>query len=526
MEEQLLSLVGGLGVFIYSLRLVMNALDDTGSDSIRGVLERATSKSIFSILIGIFVSILFQASSTAILLTMGLLNRSLIPLHQAALMMLGAAVGTTFKIWIDWDFSFTVGTLLILFSSIGILINWHKERTRALEISLGIGFTILGFHLVVSGLSPMLESPWFLQWIKLCKGSTFSNALIAALFGMLATILVQSSSSVVLITIGLATQGQVSFEGAASIILGANIGTASTGLLVSIGQSISAKRLAFMHLVAKTGGVLFVQLFFKTFLSIISLISPQNINLSGKLALVHTGFNVLNLFFWWGLLPILIRFSRGILPDSYDTEYWLSVLGVQKLLGKMPERAIQEAQLELLHLVSGLHQLTVSCTNLLLESNSKIELREQQLKSISAKFETYEHRLHNIEQVLGKVATQQDIQNNLSNKLNFILGHSCQLRQILCSFKNYLQSLDPRIQLSEEPSTQVRSLVQELSRSSMHHWDRLYQELSTELSHINPNQSAKGRIIFETFFKCHDKNALKTQQICALLARVERELNT
>lgn len=526
-EMQFLQIVGGLGIFVYSLRIITSALDDTASEVIRVFIEKITSRSYYCVLIGIICPVIFQASSTVILLTMGLLNKSLLSLPQAALIALGAALGTTLKFWGYWDFSLISGTLFIFFSSIGILFNWHHSRARIFEISLGIGLTILGLQLITTGLTPLLESPLILQWIKICQGSTFLDALIAALCGILASVIVQSSSSVVIITIGFAVKGLIPFEGAAAIILGANIGTTSTALLLSVGQSISAKRLAFMHFAAKSIGVIITLLFFKTFLSLILFLLPNTHLISTQLALVHTGFNILDLLFWWVLLPILVRIGRAPFPDSYDSEYWLSVLGVQKLLAKMPERAIKEALIELEHLIRGLSELSKSSILLLTDTKLRFDLREETLKDILSDFKTYERRLKNLEQVLGRVASRFDGNYSLKKKLFFTLERLYKIDRIMSALKNLISIIDTRSIVSEiNDQTEINNLIAELSQNIEELWNHIYSRLTEDSEAPESLAEIKGGFLYQHFFKDKNhRNGLKMQKIYTVILSLQQELN-
>ena len=521
--DQILKITGGLGLFIYSLRLITNAIDETTSHDIRKLVEKLTSKSYICVFVGIGLTALLQASSATILICMSLLNRSLITLQQAALIMLGATVGTTFKIWHHQHLSPVAGACLIAIASIGILLSWKKTRFQILEISLGIGFTTLGLNLTSSVLESSLESPAFLNLFASCRGDTFVSASIAMICGALASVLVQSSSSIILLTIGLASKGLISFEGASAVLLGANVGTTSTALLVSMGQSISAKRLAFMHFAAKAIGVLLALIFFRLFLTLILLLIPLRLGnefISIRLAAVHTGFNSMNLIFWWTFLPLLQRISRVVLPDAYDSEYWLSSLGVQKLLARLPDRALQEAQVELQRIVRGLSEITRDALSLLLDSNLNGDVREKLLKDATVNLANWERRLKNVEAVMGRVASRWGETHHLQPRLFCILEKIFKLGRIMIVLEEFVGVLDLRSIISEMSTNQeLRRSIELVSKDIQERWDHLYrtlpgnQEPSTDI-----HAYSEGAFIFKQFFKGQDfRNGIKLQQHYGIL---------
>lgn len=529
MEGQILKIVGGIGLFIYSLRIVTSAFDNMGSQVVRKLIERLTARSHLCVLAGTLVTIVFQASSTTILVTMGLLNRSLLTIEQATLMMLGAALGTTLKVWLHWDISLIIGAALILISTTGFLLRWKQTRLRLLEITMGLGLTILGLELMTSGLAPILDSPTLLNWLSACKGATFTEASLAMLTGCVAAALVQSSSSIIMIVVLLAGKGLLTFEGASAIILGANIGTTSTALLLSMGQTVYAQRLAFMHFAAKTIGVIFSLFFFKSFLSVIVLLSSSYQVLDQipvQLALVHSGFNFLNLIFWWTFLPLLLKLGRGVISDKLYSEYWLSSLGVQKLLERLPERAIQEAQTELQEAVRGFSEVTESCLRLLTDSTMSESDREEVYGPIPMTLETLDKRLKSLETVMGRVAVRWGDTLHLQVRLFSILERIYKLNRIAAVLKDLVSVSELGELETVFNSAELRTSILSLSGLVKKLWDDFYRNLPEDLAENANTQSVMdGAVLFEMFLKGQDfRTGIKLQRIYSALYSLFKEL--
>jgi Na/Pi-cotransporter len=529
MEEQILKIIGGVGLFIYSLRIVTSAFDNMGSESTRKLIDRVTARSHLCVFSGVLITLIFQASSTTILITMGLLNRSLLTIEQATLIMLGAAVGTTLKVWFHWDLSLLIGAGLIFVSTIGFLLKWRQSRHRILEVTLGLGLTILGLELMTSGLAPILESPTLVHWLSSCRGASFTEASLAILTGCLAATLVQSSSSIIMLVVALATKGMISFEGASAIILGANIGTTSTALLLSIGQTVSAQRLAFMHFAAKSIGVIITLLFFKSFLSLIVLISPgvQSLDVSPfKLALVHTGFNLINLFFWWTFLPLLLKIGRAVLADKFDSEYWLASLGVQKLLERLPERAIQEAQTELQESVRGFNEVTEICLRLLTDGTMEESEREELFGPIPVTLDTLDKRLKSLETVMGRVAARWGDTLHLQVRLFSILERIYKLNRIASVLGDLVRVSDLDEMRPVLNNHELRTSILALAGLVKNLWDEFYRSLPEDMAeNASPQSVVDGAVLFEMFLKGQDfRTGIKVQRIYSALFSLYKEL--
>lgn len=351
------SAFAGLGLFLFSLRVITTNLDEAVNQRLRPWLDRLTQKATPTVLLGTIASIGLVHSSTSIISTMGLLNRSLVSLDRAAHLMIGATIGTALKTWLHIPLYSELGGLCIGATSFAVIFLRKQISKRILEILLGVGISILGLQMVSQGLAPLLRSHWITDAMAFLTLGSFLHILLATGMGVILAVCVQSSSAIVLLVLSLADE--FSLGVAACLILGANLGTTSTALFVSIEHSDDAKRLAFMHFIMKAVGVFFTVLFLGTFLSAVDVLIPGEWDSykQAHLAGVHTLFSVINGVIWAFFVPILTKMSRMIIKEKVRFETGGLSPIVQRLLARIPDRAVVEAGSELQHIIPHLKEV-------------------------------------------------------------------------------------------------------------------------------------------------------------------------
>jgi Na/Pi-cotransporter len=362
-----LTALTGFGLLLSALRMLTGALDASVVRRLEPVLARLTRRSAGAIGLGVGATLLVQASSVTIITAMGLLSRGALTFERALLIMLGATLGSALKGWFIASIGTLVGPALIAISSLGTLIARTHWRKRLCEAGFAIGLTFLGLELIEKGLFPISEFPAFKQLLASVGDLGIRSTLLGAGCGLLLTVLVQSSSSVLYLTLGLVTQGTLPFPVAASILIGANVGTTSTALIASIGQKDAARRLAVAHFLVKALGAGFVILFFNTQIQFLEPIS----NPATKLAAFHTGFNFMNVLTWWLLLPLLARLCRRLVPEPKLGNAGRILPEVRKLLSAMPEKSVAESRKALSEVIQSLHWITDGFFHFLLEPGEK-----------------------------------------------------------------------------------------------------------------------------------------------------------
>lgn len=338
--------LGGLGIFLFSLRFLTATLNQSLASRFRPVLERLLARPIQGLFSGLVATMLVQASSITILAAMGLVDSALITLEQAWFVMLGATVGTTLKAW------FFVGTLhlgpaLIGLGTLVLLVTRNPMARELLTLAVAIGFAFLGLDMLSDNLAVLQDLPWFSALLESSQAAGLSSQFACMLFGMFLTIAVQSSTAPVILTLSLAAEGSVTIPAGAALILGMNVGTTSTALLASLQAHADGQRLAVGHLLAKAVGVLITLLFLPAFLGFVGMIlEPLGYarDVPVFLAAVHTTFNVINATFWSLLAGPALAGLRLLLP-SKEQERGLGLAPrVRRMLSGSPGLAIREAR--------------------------------------------------------------------------------------------------------------------------------------------------------------------------------------
>ena len=265
---------GGLGLFLMGMKIMSEGMQKTAGDKLRNTLNLITSNRFFAIIVGLSITTIIQSSSATTVMVVGFVNASLMSLQQAIGVILGANVGTTITGWL-------VTLKIVKYSmpliGIGVFIRFFSKNEmwkHAGEIIFGFGLLFLGMQTMKLGFAPLRESAEFIEMFMKVDGATYFSIITGVLIGAVTTLIVQSSSATIGITIALASQGLVGFDGAVSIILGTNIGTTITALLASIGANYNAKRAAIAHTLFNVFGVIIMILIFFPFVVFIEKIIP------------------------------------------------------------------------------------------------------------------------------------------------------------------------------------------------------------------------------------------------------------
>ncbi|MDP2871066.1 MAG: Na/Pi cotransporter family protein [Bacillota bacterium] len=307
----LLGLCGGLGLFIYGMQFLSDALQRAAGQRFRQLLERLTSTLPKGVLVGAAVTAVIQSSSATTVMIVGLVNAGLLTLRQALGVTLGANIGTTVTAQIV---AFKLTDFALAAVGIGFALSFFG-RNRALkrtgEVLFGLGLLFLGLKIMSQYLVPLIREPWAANLI-----TAFSvNPLLGVLVGAALTAVVQSSSATTGLFIALAAEGALDLSAAVPLVFGANIGTCATALLASIGTSLGAKRAAAIHLLIKIIGVLLVLPFIRPFDSIVAHLGDD---VPRQIANAHTLFNILTSVVILPFAGAIIRLATWLLPGEVE----------------------------------------------------------------------------------------------------------------------------------------------------------------------------------------------------------------
>ena len=304
------SLMGGVGLFLYGMSIMSSGLKSAAGDKMKSILEYATSNKFFSVLIGILVTLLIQSSSATDMMVISFVNSGLMQLTQAIGVIMGANIGTTITAQIT---AFNLGAYAPIILFIGAVMYLFLKKNVAKHIGsiiMGFGMLFFGISVIKAAIVPLSESESFISFL-----STLSNPIIAIIFGVVFTALLQSSSSSVVIFQTFAIQGLLSYEMTVYLVIGAAIGSVTPNLLASLTTNRNGKRTAVLNLLFNLiRAVLMVILInaIPGFIPFIKSMTPGNIG--RQVANTHTIFAVLAVLIELPFASAIVGLSKRIIP--------------------------------------------------------------------------------------------------------------------------------------------------------------------------------------------------------------------
>jgi len=314
-------LLGGLGVFIYGMKIMSDGLQNTAGDSLRNGLEKVTRNRFLGLAIGTGVTAIVQSSSATTVMVVGFVNAGLMSIVQATPVLMGASIGTTITAQIA-ALKLTKIAPIFLFLGVMVMMMSKKRKVKRIaEAIAGFGILFMGLTIMSDAVKPLRELQAFQDFVV-----GFENPLLGILFGALFTAAVQSSSATMGILLALAGEGLITLGSSVYLIMGLNIGTCITALLAAIGTSKTAKRTAFVHLMFNVSGVVLFFFLVRIF-PIVEWIRNFTSSLytdaasigditKAELANFHTLFNVTTALLLIGVPQVLIKTAEFIVPGE------------------------------------------------------------------------------------------------------------------------------------------------------------------------------------------------------------------
>lgn len=313
-------LLGGLALFIYSMNMMSQGLQNMAGEKMRYVLSVLTKNPVVGVLAGALVTCVLQSSSATTVMAIGFVSAGLMKLPQAISIIFGANIGTTMTAQL---IAFKLSDYIWPIVFIGFVVYFFAKTEKLKNIGQTVfffGLLFVGIEIMGSTMKPLVNAPIFTELIA----NVHDNPILGLLLGTVMTVIVQSSSATIAVLQNFASQAGVDgnsiigLQGALPILLGDNIGTTITALLASIGQSKNAKRTAVAHSVFNiTGSILFLCILslFAQFVMYISPAGPETAVISRQIANAHTSFNLINTLLWLPLIPLMVKIVCFIVPD-------------------------------------------------------------------------------------------------------------------------------------------------------------------------------------------------------------------
>ena len=342
---QIFTLVGALGMFLYGMNLMSEGLQKAAGDRLRKFLEAMTSNRLKSVATGLTITSIIQSSSATTVMVVGFVNAGLLALNQAIGVIMGANIGTTVTAWLIslLGFKADISVLAVPLMALGFVMSISKkERNKNLsECIIGFSLLFLGLSLMKESVPNLKETPEVLSFIQGWTEMGFGSVLIFMLFGTVLTLVLQSSSATMALTLIMMSMGWIPFHMAAAMVLGENIGTTITANIAAAVANTNARRAALAHTLFNVFGVIWALALFKPFTMLIGNIiaamgypnpaemsyggtidptSPESTAALYGLSMFHTLFNTFNTCILIWFVPQLEKIVTSVIKGKQNPE--------------------------------------------------------------------------------------------------------------------------------------------------------------------------------------------------------------
>ena len=442
-QEIAFHFLGGLGLFLYSIKTMGDGLQQAAGDRLRYYIDKYTSNPFFGILVGIGMTALIQSSSGVTVITVGLVSAGLLTLRQAIGIVMGANIGTTVTSFI---IGFKLGDYALPMLFIGaVCLFFTKNRSinNVGRILFGVGGIFFALNLMSGAMEPLKDLQVFKDYmVELSK-----NPILGVFVGTGLTLLIQASSATIGILQNLYASHLIDLQGALPVLFGDNIGTTITAIIASLGANIAAKRVAAAHVTFNVIGTIICIIFLVPFTSLIQWFeSFLNLAPEMTIAFAHGTFNITNTIIQFPFIGALAFLVTKLIPGEDEVVKYEPLYLDEQLIKQAPSIALGNAKKELLHLGNYAAKAFDLSYDYIINSNEKVAEKghktEEAINTIDEKLTRY------LISLSGEALSQKE-----SEVLTNILDSSRDLERIgdhaeaLINLNDYLQRKN--VQFSE-----------------------------------------------------------------------------
>jgi len=357
-----LQILAGVGVLIYGIIIMGDSLQAIAGDRLRKLIGSLTGTPVKGLLLGTAVTAILQSSSATTVMVVSFVDVGFMNLTQAIGVILGANIGTTVTAQL---MALKITNLAYLCAAIGAGLCILGQKKRHKQVGMGL----VGFGLLFIGMEMMAQPMSYLKSRPEIMTLFGDHIFLAFLSGLFVTLIVQSSSATVGLTMAIASQGVIPLPTAIAIILGDNIGTTITAVLASLGCNRSAKQAAIAHVMIKVLGTLVIFCLMPMYIALVKLTSGDIVK---QVANAHTMFNVVIALMFLPFVATYAKFIRKIIPDEPGQQ----VLGVQylnpALLGASQAAAVDAVRKEIIHMATSALKMIETCRVMFATKNDKL----------------------------------------------------------------------------------------------------------------------------------------------------------
>jgi len=410
----ILILVGSLGLFLFGMKLMSESLQKVAGNKMRSILASMTSNRLRGVFTGFFVTTAIQSSSATTVMIVSFVNAGLISLVGAVGVIMGANIGTTVTAWLITllgfgNFSLSALALPIIGIAFPLFFSNNTNRKSWGELLIGFAILFLGLNFLKSNVPDIESNPDFFNFLSNYVNFGYGSIIIFVLVGTILTVVIQSSSATIALTLVLCYNNFIPFEMAAAMILGENIGTTITANIAAMVGNTSAKRAARAHLVFNVIGVIWLLIVFFPFLNCIDWLtikingsSPFVVDSVKPFALsaFHTTFNILNTALLFGFTPLIVKIAEKLVPQKEDEDEEFRLKYIDSALLSTSEISLAQAQSEISNFGKRVNKMFGFVPCLLLEKRTK------NFSKLYKKIDRYEQITDNMEIEIAKFLTR------------------------------------------------------------------------------------------------------------------------
>ncbi len=389
-QEIIFHFLGGLGLFLYSIKTMGDGLQQAAGDRLRYYIDKYTSNPFLGVLVGIVVTALIQSSTGVTVITVGLVSASLLTLRQAIGIIMGANIGTTVTSFI---IGFKLGEYalpLIFLGTMFLFFTKNRTANNIGRILFGVGGIFYALNLISAGMSPLKDLPQFKEYMI----TLGQNPILGVVAGAVITVLIQASSATIGILQGLYAGGFLDLKGALPVLFGDNIGTTLTVIIAAAGANISAKRVAATHVTFNVLGTILCLILLGPFTSMIEYFQAL-LHLSPEMTIAfsHGAFNVSNTIVQFPFIGALAYFVTKLIPGEDEVVKYEPLYLDEQLIKQAPSIALGNAKKELLHLGNYAVKAFDLSYDYIINSNEKVAEKghktEEAINTIDEKLTRY-----------------------------------------------------------------------------------------------------------------------------------------
>jgi len=448
--------LGGLGLFLFGMKIMSEGLQKVTGNRMRKILGIVSNNRFVGCGVGALVTSVIQSSSAATVMLVSFVDAGLMTFLQAIGVILGANIGTTITAQL---IAFNITAYALPAIAAGVLLKFFVGRQKWIyvgDVLLGFGLIFFGLATMKAGFAPLKDHPSFVALFTRFNADDIVSIMLCVLVGSVMTMILQSSSATIGVTMALASQGLLNFEASVALILGDNIGTTITAQLASIGASINARRTARAHAIFNVVGVVYIVLFFPFFLKLVIwmtsslmdigspdlLVGGERPNIGRYIANAHTAFNLVNALFFLIFLGYLVRMTSWLVPEKKgerDLDEFRHTKFIDSRYIDTPDVAIAQARAEVVRMGEAVEKMYDEVVH---------SLKERKLKELSKwrkREDTIDHLQKEIIQFLVKVV-QKPISAEESKEVASLMRMANNLERAGDGIENIAELLEELIE--------------------------------------------------------------------------------